>query len=179
MRLIVDSQPVWQHGTGMHRNWIESTGGPLVLMPRRHTSHWHGAISPGDFSDYARACEMQSMSHLQVGPGQALIIGDEPLRTTYVAEWDLILQWRWARDEETAFRALESSFAGIAWDAPMKLDELNGDELVLFDAAVPGVDSGGEGIIRPGAGGTVTVEAGAIDAGRSAALLLYHLTWSG
>ena len=75
--------------------WIESAGGPLVVLPRSLRSAWMGVAA----DDYDAACSVDGYLGLLRRPwGDALVLGDEPLRTSVVQRHDglAIVRWRFA-----------------------------------------------------------------------------------
>lgn len=85
--------------------WLQSTGGPLVLMAQDLLPHWRGCDG-----DYDRACGVCDwLGVLDVGDGQALVLGDEPMQTAgwFQAPCWLLVRWSCAPDEATVVRHLE------------------------------------------------------------------------
>ncbi len=73
-------------------DWVESTGGPLVLVPRRHASKWRGI----ETDDYIDACAVDSYLGVVSRPwGEAVVLGDEALRTTAITRGADVLLVRW------------------------------------------------------------------------------------
>ena len=103
---------------------IESLGGPLILIDRQWLSDWQGYPDPAwPFdafgTDYARACAVDDLLGLiAVGPGFALILGDEPLPTAWWPQPDrgggIIVRWSYAPDEAAVFAAL-SRLPSFVW----------------------------------------------------------------
>jgi hypothetical protein len=97
--------------------WIESAGGPLILIPRSLLSDWHGASleTPMVGDDYQRACAISGyLGKTQVGGGTALVLGDTPDRTA-VIESELgptLLRWGCADSEEAMLKAVRTSLGG-------------------------------------------------------------------
>jgi hypothetical protein len=136
--------------------WVATGGGPLILVPVEVALHWRGTdgIGPSskvkvswgedDFSgtDYGRACGVDDyLGVLACGPGDCLILGDEPMQTTFLPMKDcgLIVRWMWAECEEDVLRAVRSVPENV-WEAtPHRLQVGEGD-LLLFDSAYPGDD---------------------------------------
>lgn len=75
--------------------WVESTGGPLVLVPESVCHHWGGAplTYPDDEGDYGRACEVdQYTGVIDVAGAQALVLGDAPARTTFLPQHGVLVR---------------------------------------------------------------------------------------
>ncbi|MFO7252741.1 MAG: Imm21 family immunity protein [Actinomycetes bacterium] len=118
--------------------WLETTGGPFVLMARDDVPHW-----TGHKDDYWNLIELEDVtSVIEFGPEDrrrsAFVLADEPLRTTWLPEYQTFLQWRYAESEAALLEMVRSRFADAEWaDGPSL--ELAGPA-VLFDAATPGED---------------------------------------
>jgi len=144
--------------------WITSAGGPLVLLDEELATYWTGAGDDDSSSlcdgetdtngrkenaskaptDYERACSVTDyVGLLAVGPGQCVILGEEPMPTAWWPELDsgagIIIRWRWAQDEQSALAAVRNSLRGN-WSEGGPLFRVLSGSLVLFDSACPGVD---------------------------------------
>ncbi|WP_436776916.1 Imm21 family immunity protein [Yinghuangia sp. YIM S09857] len=71
--------------------WVESMGGPLVVVPVSALEHWAGCSESwgedGVHDDYDRACDIEGYAGvLGVGAGgaQALVLGDNPATSCFV-----------------------------------------------------------------------------------------------
>ncbi|MCP3058796.1 immunity 21 family protein [Myxococcus sp. K38C18041901] len=123
--------------------WIESAGGPLVVIPRSVIAEWKGTPA-----DYEEACGVADYLGLLCREwGDVLVLGDEPLRTAVVArpEGPVIVRWMFAPSAE--------QLVDVALNA--KLDELSAVEthcVGLCDEVYSVFDSGADG------SGAVTVE---------------------
>jgi hypothetical protein len=134
--------------------WIESAGGPLLLLHRESLGEWGGVAelmtgpaaddswSPrGEPTDYDRACSVQGyLGMIAIGAGQGIVLGDEPLRTAWIPfrtrNGGIFVRWVFGEDErefldwvdtipETTFR-------------PTGSFTVTSSALVLFDSAVAG-----------------------------------------
>jgi hypothetical protein len=120
----------------------------LLLAPKSSIGAWLGVLptnSPGQPSDYARACEVQDeIGVIQVGEDQAIVLGDEPDRTTLVRQSGnevFILRWRWAASEQSLLSALFFSLGRNAIPfRPAGTFLARTAEYLLFDSASPGLD---------------------------------------
>ncbi|WP_231155774.1 Imm21 family immunity protein [Streptomyces sp. CNZ748] len=99
---------------GDDRTWVESMGGPLIVVPVSALPAWHGCTQTGVMvgdatavDDYDRACEVDDLAGVTaVGDQgtQALVLADEPATTRYVPEHNLFLRWL-AADSEAELNA--------------------------------------------------------------------------
>ncbi|MEU1079877.1 Imm21 family immunity protein [Streptomyces sp. NPDC005908] len=98
----------------MTHTWVESMGGPLIVVPVSALAAWHGCTQTGVIAgnatavdDYDRACEVDDLAGvIAVGDkgAQALVLADEPATTRYVPEHNLFLR-RLAADDEAELAA--------------------------------------------------------------------------
>ncbi|TWD21655.1 immunity protein 21 of polymorphic toxin system [Streptomyces sp. T12] len=98
----------------MTHTWVESMGGPLIVVPVSALAAWHGCTHTGAIAgnatavdDYDRACEVDDLAGvIAVGDkgAQALVLADEPATTRYVPEHNLFLR-RLAADNEAELAA--------------------------------------------------------------------------
>lgn len=73
-------------------DWVESSGGPLVLVPCRHASEWRGI----ETSDYLEACAVDGyLGVVSRTWADVIVLGDEALRTTAIARGADVLLVRW------------------------------------------------------------------------------------
>ncbi|CAM5463712.1 hypothetical protein SSPIM334S_01407 [Streptomyces spiroverticillatus] len=105
--------------------WVESLGGPLIVVPVSVLPAWHGSTSsesttPPD--DYDRACAVDDALSAAIpvhGTGvQALVLADEPATTCYLPEHRAFLRWLGAESTEDLISAAETVLAdpATAWD---------------------------------------------------------------
>ncbi|MBX3444953.1 MAG: hypothetical protein KF774_21310, partial [Planctomyces sp.] len=94
--------------------WIESGGGPLILIPAKALADWKGDSqddeSDCEFTDYGRACQVRGLvGVIDCGPRQAVVIGDAPCATTWLPlgySGGLIAKWTYAPSDDEADAAL-------------------------------------------------------------------------
>ena len=139
-----------------HSPWVESNGGPLLLLPEKLLSLWSGTEVPtdrhveavfrwhggGPASDYDRACDVNEyVGILTVGAGWGLVIGDEPLPTCWIStDWGgLLARSVYAEDDGAADGALESFPLELPWERRGEFSAVS-SPLRLFDSADPGGD---------------------------------------
>ncbi|MEV7069321.1 immunity 21 family protein [Streptomyces sp. NPDC091972] len=122
--------------------WVESGGGPLIAVPETVLPFWAGADGDETVSDYDRACEVEgSVGLLPVGDAVALVLGDEPASTSYLAEHDTFVRWCAADSEDELLAEVPAALAGAVWEEEVSWTVPG--PVVLFDAAWPGNDSVG------------------------------------
>jgi hypothetical protein len=108
--------------------WIESNGGPLVVLPRALLAAWRGTDDPlpgeaieatfrwnpgGVATDYDRACDVRDYAGvIAVGSGEALVLADEPLPTTWLPghRGGVFVRWRFGPDEACVAAILEGVY---------------------------------------------------------------------
>ena len=126
--------------------WVESAGGPLLVAPVSELARWGGSTDDDGpvetWGDYGRACSVQGyIGVVDVGGQQALVLGDEPASTTYLADERLFLRWAAADSEAdliaAARRALQDH---VQWDQDEDLIWGVREPVVLFDSAWPGAE---------------------------------------
>jgi len=139
--------------------WIESAGGPLILLPEELLPSWQGINPPSDgraiearfrwdpgrpATDYDRAVDVEALiGVIAVGTGEGLVLWGEPLRTSWWPypqhpdEIGLLIRWVCAESENNALQAL--SIAPMsAFGKPDVSFFAGSGNLLLFDAATPG-----------------------------------------
>ncbi len=146
--------------------WIHSTGGPLLLVPTEHVRSWEGIDPPprrrqvvarfrwagpdAPATDYDRACDVDGwLGVLEIGSGHGVVLGDEPMGTTWQASGSLeasgesegtagglLVRWMYADSEAEALRALQR-VPETAWRDDGIVLEVGGEGLCLMDAATP------------------------------------------
>ncbi|MFI0454473.1 Imm21 family immunity protein [Actinomadura sp. 6N118] len=123
--------------------WVESAGGPLVVIEESALAGWSGFDG-----DYERACAVDFVDVIASGDGvKALVVGDEPAGTTYVPELRTFIQWLYAEPDTDVVASVEGAVAAASWKVGPSFDVAGA--LVLFDSAVPGREVFVEGVERP------------------------------
>ena len=147
--------------------WVQSNGGPLLLVTEFLQPSWAGVEAPdpprliqatfrfqqsGEPTDYDRACDAGGdyLGIVSVATGQALVLGDVPLQTAWVPEdngpggW--LVRWEFAESEAEVERTLVKAQVP-EWSPGPVFHTVPGNHC-LFDAAIPGRDvSDDEGLI--------------------------------
>ena len=133
----------------LSKRWIESAGGPLILVPGSALHLWRGydrpdLDSPDPTHDYGRACQVCGyLRSIPVGDATGPALGDEPNATTI--EWHvtgllIIVRWIAAEDESSILRAAREFDIR---STPIEQIDWNvfDSDAILFDAAVAGADA--------------------------------------
>ncbi|MEV3993793.1 Imm21 family immunity protein [Streptomyces sp. NPDC049837] len=119
--------------------WIESGGGPLIVVPERVLTSWQGCDfeSATNDDDYGRACDVEGyLGVIPVGGAQALVLG-EPWATTYLPGLSCFVCWIGADSEEAMLGSVEQALVAAAWEAEVHW-EVPGP-VILLDSGWPGV----------------------------------------
>ena len=124
-------------------HWVNSAGGPLLLLPEVYLPEWHG-VTGGDSSatDYDRACGIEDyVGIIDVGNGCGVVLGDEPLQTTWMIvderEGGILVRWCYAENEASVIQHVqkvpETIFqrSGLIYPSPCPRS-------LLFDSGIPG-----------------------------------------
>ncbi|MFH9737209.1 immunity 21 family protein [Streptomyces roseolus] len=130
--------------------WVESMGGPLIVIPVSSLDAWHGCTEDGmvlsdgpDLDDYDRACAVNDLAGtITVGEEgtHALVLGDEPATTCYIPEHRVFLRWLAASSEPELKAAAEA----VLTDPSTQWEECGtwttDGPAVLMDSAEAGTD---------------------------------------
>jgi hypothetical protein len=161
--------------------WVESAGGPLIVMPSSALAKWRGApvdFDPSDldtWGDYGRACQIDGYAGtLDAGDDQALVLGDEPASTTYLPEQWLIVRWIYADSEADVIRLIPNAVETANWEDTGTWT--TGGPGKLFDSALAGDKLEHEHHLRVDvAPGTYQVRTAYVEPDDQTALVLVHL----
>ncbi|WP_173390721.1 Imm21 family immunity protein [Actinomadura litoris] len=123
--------------------WVETQGGPLILVPESVLLLWKGssyseADKVEEWGDYGRACGVGGHAGvISVGTTEALVLAEEPAATSYVEPLGMLVRLLAGFDFD--IRILEQmDLAETIWDpvAEWKVD----GALILFDPVLSGSD---------------------------------------
>jgi hypothetical protein len=134
-------------------DWVESLGGPLVLVPDSCLDRWTGALAeydvppeevddPGPAGDYFLACAVDDqLGTVPVGggAGRALVLGDVPDPTAHLPARGCLLRWRGADSERQILDRVDAALAGAVWLERVRW-RTDGDA-VLCDSAPNGTET--------------------------------------
>jgi hypothetical protein len=159
--------------------WIESGGGPLVLVPQTRLDRWCGVDcrSIDDMSDYDRACEVvDDVAVIRVADTEILVLGDEPFRTTWLPnkKGGLLVRWVYADREDSLSELLSDpsisealSASGVSFMTP--------GTCLLFDSAEPGDDIRGDSMALALEPGTYAVASAIVNPSAEVRLVIHQL----
>jgi len=139
--------------------WVESMGGPLIVVPVSALADWRGCTESGVIAgdgtapdDYDRACAVDDpASVIAVGESgaQALVLAEEPATSCYLPERRAFLRWFGAVSEAGLRAAAEAVLADPATPWEECGTWVSDGPAVLMDSAEAGADLG---IEYPGGG---------------------------
>lgn len=121
---------------------MNSEGGPLICAAPSAGANWRGANASsigGTQMDYARACNVfDYLGVIPCGPWEVLVLGDEPLQSTFtVADGEVVIvRWVSCVSKERAaevIASLPSQLPVIGEAVPFSVHE---PHLFLLDAAL-------------------------------------------
>jgi hypothetical protein len=134
--------------------WVESMGGPLIVVPVSALQYWGGCTEGGMIigdsdqpDDYDRACEVEGLAEViglrGHGDTFALVLGDEPATTCYLPEHKTFMRWLAAGSDVELLAATEAALNDPAtpWEE-CGLWETDGRPAVLMDSAEAGKNLG-------------------------------------
>lgn len=117
--------------------WIESDGGPLVVLPRSAVSTWQGT----DTKDYEEACGVEDyLGRLPREWGEVVVLGDEPFRTGVLLRSDgvAIVRWRYAASEEELLTSAREADLDLLHPVETLAVTLLDEPYVILDSATHG-----------------------------------------
>ncbi|WP_101392054.1 Imm21 family immunity protein [Streptomyces sp. TLI_146] len=111
---MITSSSTANDASGPSLVWVESMGGPLIVVPVSALASWGGCTESGLMAgdatapdDYDRACavdELAGVIPIDENGAQALVLADEPATSCYLPHYRAFLRWR-AADSEAGLRA--------------------------------------------------------------------------
>ncbi|MEV7173582.1 Imm21 family immunity protein [Streptomyces sp. NPDC093224] len=134
--------------------WVESMGGPLIVVPVSALASWGGCTESGVMAgdgtapdDYDRACAVEDLAGvIPVGENgaQALVLADEPATSCCLPESRTFLRWLAAGSERGVRAAADAALVDPAtvWEECGTWE--SDGPAVLMDSAEAGSDLGVE-----------------------------------
>ena len=122
--------------------WLDTGGGPFVLISSRSAPRWSGVRGAGSPNDFERACDVADyLGAIPFADGDALVLGDDPFPTAYIGApafgGGYIVRMLWGEDMVEATRSVHRLMPE-AWTTEPLVFDAGRDGLVLFDAVHPG-----------------------------------------
>lgn len=135
--------------------WIVSAGGPLILISDKTISRWSGILNRSaylkkeeedaddfldpDEADYGKACQVDGyVGLIKLDDEEVLVLGSEPMFTTFFFSHGKPVLARWFNGEDEAFvdHALLNIDLGLMlnWEFELRFN-LVSDTPFLFDSA--------------------------------------------
>ncbi|MBI3832252.1 MAG: hypothetical protein HY291_22205 [Planctomycetes bacterium] len=137
---------MWPFGSKSKRNWVSSSGGPLVLLPRSHIDWWYGADGPPGAKEthYQLACSKGDLicSHIKLENGESVIVlGDNPVDATWEPSKDggTIIRQICGNSEEDVMAIAKDALNNFSYAGSFDFIFSEG-EYVLGDSVNPAVD---------------------------------------
>ncbi len=166
--------------------WIESNGGPLILLPAEYLTAWSG-YNPSEQSrnglrqsrqtDYERACAVEGYTGiLRVDGGQGLVLGDEPMATAWwpaTTTQGIFVRWVTGEEQTSAIHHL-TRLAEEIWEPSNTAYIVGRRPLYLFDVAWPGTDAPERLVVRLAAG-SYTIDTAHIQPDHQTEFVLHRL----
>ncbi|MEV0493639.1 MULTISPECIES: Imm21 family immunity protein [Streptomyces] len=130
--------------------WVESMGGPLIVVPVSALAAWRGGTETGVLAgdattpdDYDRACAVDDLAGviaLGDNGAQALVLADEPATSCFLPEHRAFLRWL-AADSEAELKAAARA---VLADAATQWEEcgtwVSDGPATLMDSAEAGAE---------------------------------------
>ncbi|WP_406476338.1 Imm21 family immunity protein [Streptomyces sp. NBC_01615] len=149
------SSPHASGSAGRQLAWVESMGGPLVVVPVSALARWGGCTMNGMVigdtdtpDDYDRACEVDGLAGvIAMSEGSmpgALVLADQPAPSCYLPERRTFLRWSAAHSESDLLAAAEAVLADPATEWEECGTWTTDGQAVLMDSAEAGADLGVE-----------------------------------
>ncbi|MEU6403111.1 Imm21 family immunity protein [Streptomyces sp. NPDC046985] len=132
--------------------WVESMGGPLIVVPVSALASWGGCTESGLMAgdatapdDYDRACAVDDLAGvIPIGENgaQALVLADEPATSCYLPQRRAFLRWLAGETEAGLSAAADAVLADPATVWEECGSWVSDGSAVLLDSAEAGSDLG-------------------------------------
>lgn len=138
-------KPSTQRRPGRRIEWLDSGGGPFVIIPTGSLPKWGGLRAAGAPNDFDRACDIPDyLGTIPFDAAHALVLGDDPFPTTFVGApafgGGYVIRMLWGDDLDEASRAVHK-IGSSAWTTESVVFDAGAGTLVLFDAAHAGTEA--------------------------------------
>ena len=152
-RTLGGMEAAWSTSTSSAESfpvWVESMGGPLLVLPVSALGEWGGCTQAGMLAgtgdvldDYDRACELDGLAGVIAVGGkgwQGLVLADEPARTCYLPEYRTFVRWLGANSEANLIDAAKDLLDDPAVDWEECGTWATDGPAVLMDSVTAGTD---------------------------------------
>lgn len=157
--------------------WIESNGGPLLVLPVAVLGAWRGT-SGSEPTDYDRARATASYTGLLMAAGiEALVLWGEPLPTAWLPthRGGVLARWIYAPSDAAVAAALAELQDDLLWEAAL-VWQVVASPLLVIDSAEEGDELLGPHLTLELALGYYRVETNWYRPSEEVSLLLHRLT---
>jgi len=155
--------------------WVQSGGGPLVVIAYESLGAWRGVneLPESSETDYDRARAVHGeLGSIACGDGFALVLGDAPHQTTWLS--GKLVRWVYAESEQDAVSAVASATSIEPEPTTVRFVTGSSGRCVLFDAAEPGSDIQGDELVIELEPGDYLVDSATIEPDRNTKLVLHR-----
>lgn len=134
--------------------WIESAGGPFIFISDKVVGFWSGILNRDSYlnggdeeaedfldpneADYGKACLIEDWLGLsQINDENVLVLGDEPVITTFFFSADkfILVRWIYGENKESVNNfILTLDTETINWEFILEFN-ITSDKQFLFDSA--------------------------------------------
>lgn len=98
--------------------WMESSGGPLIVVSDAALPSWCGSDSAEPEADYDRACDIDDrIGLIPVGGEAALVHAGDPASTAFLPERGLFVRWCAAESEAELLESVGKALEGALWES--------------------------------------------------------------
>lgn len=136
-------KPSTQQRGARRIQWLDTGGGPFVLLSSSTLPEWGGVRGAGDPNEFERACDVSNyIGSIAFADSEVLVLGDDPFPTAFLASpafgGGYIIRMLWGDDMEKASAAAHK-LPAEAWTTESLVFDAGRGGLVLFDAAHSGI----------------------------------------
>ncbi|MFF3634072.1 Imm21 family immunity protein [Streptomyces sp. NPDC002250] len=149
---MITSSSTADDASGPSPVWVESMGGPLIVVPVSALASWGGCTESGLMAgdatapdDYDRVCAVDDLAGvipIDENGTQALVLADEPATSCYLPQHRAFLRWLAAETEAGLSAAANTVLADTATVWEECGTWASDGPAVLMDSAEAGSDLG-------------------------------------
>lgn len=182
-------------GEPNHNAWVQSGGGPLLLLAKDLLGFWEGVNLPPAFrhleadfrwredkrvTDYDRACDSTDyIAEITVGPGSGLVLGDEPVPTMWLSVSErsagILVRVIYSPGDAELESTLRQLPQNLDWMVQPFCFRVDDSDLILFDSAEPGNEILGSQVTVRLERGSYSISTAKFEPDADTSLLLHRL----